>query len=494
MPDDLTKKFYDSLIRLEKGDSHANYRASDGQDWQCGDCRFFDRAYRGCSLVEGTIEATYTCDLWTERLPSQPDYSEMYSEQSVQIFMEAPFGRIFKADLSKPSWIPFLPVPGKFKHPLYGEIDVTVEGNTAKVKSVKDHIYQEHIPLDAEHETKLSGAVGWITDMRMNKDNSADAYIEWTDRGRALAGGDNPQFKYVSPEWFDSWTDPATSVVHHDVIAGGAITTRPFFKDKVLRALVASEAGTQIIKQEERTVPPENKDKGEAKTYAEGSPELQALIDAAKTEAVAGTFKEGTPEFQAKIDAAVTAAETKKAEDEKAKLAKEGAPEPTKEMTELTARVTAAETQAADLKTANETLTKSLKAISDENRRRRFTDIVSGKGGENDGGAWIGDKDKHVAFLEQLADLKGETDPMFIAHVENQNAAAAQAAEGGLFSQVGSGAGAPSTPDGKLESLVKARMTSDPAKPLAYAEAYDAVLNTAEGSKLYAEIETRKMA
>lgn len=482
MPDGVVRSFYDNLVRLEKGDSKANYRSGGTENWQCGDCRFFDAAYRSCSLVEGTIEATYVCDLWTERLPSQPDY--MYTEQTVQIFMEAP--QAFKADLSKPSWIPFLPTPGKFKHPQYGEIDVTAESNKAKVQSVKDRVYQEHIPLDAEHETKLSGAVGYITDMRMNDNGSADALIEWTDRGRTLAGGDNPQFKYVSPEWFDSWTDPATSEIHHDVIAGGAITTRPFFKDKVLRALVASEAGVQVIKEERIVADKDPKD--DKKTYAEGTPEYDALIAQIKADATKDTFKEGTPEFQAKVDAALKAAEEKRIEDAK----KAGEPEPTKEFKDLQDRITAAETANTDLKTANETLSKSLKEIKDAERRRRFSDLVAGVGGANDGGAWVGDKDKHVTFLEQLADKVGESDPMFVAHIEQQNAAAAQVATAGLFSQTGSSGAAPGGSDAqaKLDQLSRTAMEKDPK--LSFSDAEAQVLGTSEGARLYAEIDARR--
>lgn len=509
MPDDAVKSFYDNLIRLEKGSPKANYRSSDGQDWQCGDCRFFDAPYRQCSLVEGTIEATYTCDLWTAKLPSQPDYSGMYKEQPFQIFVEA--AQSFKDKLGTTSWIPFLPTPGKFKHPLYGEIDITKEGNEAFVQSVKDKVYQEHIPLDAEHETKLSGAVAWINDMRMNDDGGADALVEWTDRGRTLVEGG--QFKYVSPEWFDQWTDPATEVVHKNVIAGGAITTRPFFKDKVLRALVASERGGEVIAAEasmtkkcaecgkmysdnmaacpncgstktateggKKTVPDP---KDTPKTYAEGSPELQAIIDSAKAEASKGLMAPDSAEFK---EAVRVAAEAAKA-----------ATEPSPENKAFADRLTAAETQAAELKTANETLAKSLKEVKDAERHQRFTSLVAGKGGQNDGGPWIGDKDKHVLFLEQLADKVGETDPMFVTHVENQNAAAAQASEAGIFAQTGtsaSGAGGSADAESKLASLARARMAADPAKPLDFSAAYDAVLATPEGARLYSEVNAAQM-
>jgi hypothetical protein len=497
----VSRAFYDNLIRLEKSDPKANYRFDGSEGYQCGECRFFDAAYRCCSLVEGTIEKTATCDLYTERLPSQPEYLGMYSEPSVQIFVDAT--KAFKGKRPDKEWIPFLPTPGVFKHPLYGDVEVTLEGNQAFVQNFKDEVYQKHIPLDAEHETKLSGAVAWITDMRVNDDGGADAYVEWTDRGKTLVEGG--QFKYVSPEWFDEWTDPATEKVYKNIIAGGAITTRPFFKDKVLRALVASEQGTVIVAAEAgmktcagcgkkysdsmaacpscgstkvAAENPKEPDVPDPKTYAEGSPELQAIIDAAKADAAKGLLAPDSDEFKEAVRVAAEAAKT--------------ASEPSPENKAFAERLTAAETQAAELKTANEALASSLKTITNAERRRRFSDLVAGRGGENDGGAWVGDKDKHVAFLEKLADKVGEEDEMFTSFVEQQNALAAQAATAELFSQAGSSSPAPSGgaagAEAKLNQLARTRMAADPTKPLDFAAAYSEVLTTPEGAKLYQEI------
>jgi hypothetical protein len=80
--------------------------------------------------------------------------------------------------------------------------------------------------------------------MRQNADGSADAQVEWTDRGRAFFKDD--RFRYFSPEWYDRWEDPATRAQHSDVAIGGAICTRPFFKPPALRPLFASEQGLTI--------------------------------------------------------------------------------------------------------------------------------------------------------------------------------------------------------------------------------------------------------
>lgn len=479
---DPAKQFYDNLIRLEKTNSNVNYQeATDAQDWHCGSCRYFDRWGRSCSLVEGTIEPSFVCDLWEALLPSQRpvsalmDDAEIYAERAFQIFLPTP-AAFAETDFTKPAWIPYLPKPGKYQHAVYGEVEITKESNQEIIDSINNKVYQEQIPLDAEHQSKLSGAVGWITKGRVNADGTGDAYVEWTPRGQALLkdGG----FKYISPEWFPAWREPATGTVYQNVAAGGAITTRPFFKDKVLRALVASEAGdiewiskeTKVTdKDPKEPVKGTDKDPKDApKTYAEGSPELQKLIDDAKAEAKAEALKAAEPPDK-KVDPA------KPAEGE------------TKEFTELKAELDAQKTLAASEQKAREAVTVELAAIKKTERERRFKDLVAGRGGAGDGAAWAGDADANVAILESMAEKFGEDNEVFTKFVEQQGKVAAQLATAGLFSEAGhSGRSSITGSEGKIEEMVKARMASDPALP--YAKAYAQVMDTDEGKRLYGEI------
>lgn len=153
-------------------------------------------------------------------------------------------GRIFVpfAFAEAPEWAPYLPVPGTYQHPRYGQIEFTRDRLAHFVEVFKAGSYQSQIPVDAEHETKTSGAVGWVTDMRQNADGSVDAKVEWTDRGRSLLKEN--RFKYVSAEFFDAWDSP-TGESYTDVAVGMAICTRPFFKESVLRPLAASEEGAE---------------------------------------------------------------------------------------------------------------------------------------------------------------------------------------------------------------------------------------------------------
>jgi len=152
-----------------------------------------------------------------------------------------------------PATVPVFPKPGVYKHPSYGEIALTPERIANFVANFQNAIYQKHIPIDAEHESKLSGALGYLTGLVTNEDGSVDAAVEWTDRGSRLVSAD--RYKYVSPEWYDQWEQPDTEAEFSDVLVGLALTTRPFFKDSALRPLVAREGELIASPQEAPTMP-----------------------------------------------------------------------------------------------------------------------------------------------------------------------------------------------------------------------------------------------
>ena len=139
-----------------------------------------------------------------------------------------------------PEWAPFLPKAGVYGHPTHGALDFSPETYTRIIDNFKSGRYQDRIPVNAEHDPKASGAVGWVTDMRLNDDTSIDARVEWNDRGKALIQGD--RFRYVSAELLKTWSDPVSGEAFRDVATGLAICTNPYFKESVLRPLAASDA------------------------------------------------------------------------------------------------------------------------------------------------------------------------------------------------------------------------------------------------------------
>lgn len=395
-------------------------------------------------------------------------FDQQVEQPTYQMFMEA--AQLFAADLdlTQPQWIPFLPKPGSYKHNLYGQIDVTPDLNQSLVDSVKNRVYQEHIPLDAEHQTKLSGAVAWLQDMRLNEDGSGDALVEFTPRGRSLVASGG--FKYMSPEWYPTWSEPSTGEVHKNVVVGGAITTRPFFKDKHLRALVATEAGVEIRSEEfaeMKTCPTCKKEVPEATTTCAScgykfSEENPPMPDAQKTIQLTET------ELDSRIQAAIQASEQKY----------------TEQVSDLTTKLTAAETLAATEKEAREGLAEAVTKMRVEARSARFSEMIAGKGGQDDGAAWIGDPEKHLKMLNRLADQFGESDEAVTEYIELQRATAQQASESKLFSEVGvaaKGSSASDDPADKLDAMAKKYSEEN---KVSFNEAYEAVIQTPEGLAL----------
>ena len=199
----------------------------------------FNSAFASCQKAGGS-----NCDGIAMRKANGVAKAASY----VQLLAKESKGRSFvefkAADV--PPTINIFPVPGTYRHPVWGNMEVTEEGNQLFVDNFNAHVYQKHIPLDAEHETKVSGAVAYFEELYMNEDGSVEAIMEWTPRGEKLLEDD--AFKFISPEWYEEWTDPATQKDFENVLIGGALTTRPFFKG--LRSLVANEDGMRDIEKE----------------------------------------------------------------------------------------------------------------------------------------------------------------------------------------------------------------------------------------------------
>lgn len=212
--------------------------------------------------------------------------------------------------IEPPATIPVLPRPGKYEHPSYGTIEMSDERLDRFVNNFEKVVYQDRVPIDLEHETKLSGAAGWITDLVKNSDGSVDARVEWTDIGRSAL--EKNRYLYVSPEWYTQWTSPIDGVKHDDVLIGAALTTRPFFKPPALRSLAATEEIVEMTKVDEQPV--------NAPTSTQFS-ELESKIvslEAAKSasEKLAESYAEGLKKANERIAAMEDAAQNRRFSDE----------------------------------------------------------------------------------------------------------------------------------------------------------------------------------
>ena len=368
------------VLKMPKGDARARYREADleveGEDADlkaCGKCRFYK--WGSCNLVEGTIEADDVCNLFLPKpltyLPEPSIYTAADGED-FRLFVEQSFAEA-------PEWVNIIPKSGVYSHPKYGKIVLDKARAERFVKNFDDRVYQQDVPitLDAEHDGKWSGAMGYYEELRVNEDGSVDAKVKWTERGRTLVEGE--QFRYFSPEWHELWRDPATLQVHQDVLVGGAITTRPFFKESALRPLVASEGSIFA---------PE----GSGPEYE--LREIPAVVEESELMTV-----QMTEEEVADLRAAA-------------------------------ARFAEAEARATRLE-------EDLTAVKNENRRKRFTDVVMGRGEGGDGAVWIGPIEDNVQALEAMADAIGEDSEGFKRFVETQTGVAKQLKENPSFRPIG---------------------------------------------------------
>ncbi len=344
-----------------------------------------------------------------------------------------------------PARIPYLPKPGVYTHQAYGKIVITRERNQRFVDNFNNSVYQSQIPVDAEHQTKLSGAVGWITAVLMNEDGSVDAAVSWTDRGRALIESD--RFKFFSPEWYEKWCDPATDVCYEDVAIGGAITTRPFFKEKSLRPLIASEQAISATADDETQI-----------VFAAQPTTTAAQRNQLKESAMSDTPNTPTAQEFAELTQTVQSLTERLDEEKQARAA--------------------AEAQAVSMAEQNKALADRVARMEQDAQNKRFGELVNGRN------PWYGDAAQHVSILKTLASTFGEDGDQFKSYVANQDAVAAQLAESVLFQELGTSATSNGNNAGaKLEAAARKLMSED--GKLTYEKAYTLAMD--QNEQLYNE-------
>lgn len=131
------------------------------------------------------------------------------------------------------SWIQAMPL-GKYQHPVYGDIDITPERVTKFAENVNNGVRGQELDIDYDHKAHNGKAAGWVKQAVAKlteadpKQNGLWILVDWV--ADAYADIKNKAYKYFSPEFDDSWTDPRTGQEFTDVLFGGGITNRPFLK------------------------------------------------------------------------------------------------------------------------------------------------------------------------------------------------------------------------------------------------------------------------
>lgn len=337
-----------------------------------------------------------------------------------------------------PNEINILPKPGVYVHSVYGKVVVTKEKNQEFINNFNSEIYQRLIPIDLEHETQLSGACGYFepNSGRIDEFGAAWVKVRWEDRGaQALREG---RFYYFSPTWFDKWRDPLTNKVHNNILIGGALTNSPYFKEKALKPLYASE-----LKMEDN----ENGAGGNG-----GGGELTInLVTPSGTYTSTGTTGDNTFTFSFPDGIITGGNSTSGSKMEDKDKTETVDPVQFKEMQDRLAKFEELEAKAnrfaeieEQLKKANEELAKQ--AVS--TRKRKFTEIVRGIDAEGDGSKkFKGSPEVHVTVLEALSLQFGEDSDEFQNYVNEMRSLSEQLDASDLLKEKG-GTGE-SIPDSK---------------------------------------------
>jgi hypothetical protein len=119
---------------------------------------------------------------------------------------------------------------GTFKHPNFGEIDVTSEDLDKAVENF--NAWKEggvEVPIDYDHSFRLRGeskAAGWVSSLE-RKDNSLFAQVKWTkDAAEQIRSG---AYRFFSPEFSSDFQDEKGDGKGFTVVSGG-LTNRPFLR------------------------------------------------------------------------------------------------------------------------------------------------------------------------------------------------------------------------------------------------------------------------
>ncbi len=391
------------------------------------------------------------------------------ADKETRLFLDATwnFGEI-------PQWFQVIPGPGKWKHPEWGDVTVTAADLKEFAKNFKDGIYQEHIPIDAEHQTKLSGACGYFTDVKVGGPKGEPglwAQAEWTDRGKTLLTKE--RYRYFSPEWYQTWKQPDTNKEFSNVLVGGALTTRPFFKDQSLKPLVATEGYLWSVSEKEGTEQWQEIERQASQPDPETKPEKRggnmSDIKLTLTEDQAKAVLDGKDiEFSA--DQLGTVREHVAATIK----ATEMNPEVARRFAEL-------ETQNKDLAAIAQRGVERVAAMERESKRREFAEFARANRM-----AFKGEVDEIVGQLEKFS---GELSPeSFTAYLDERKEFSARLKESGLFSQIGHENAKPATVADEMEALVTAKMGEGMTRP-------DATIKVAsENAALYNRYNKEQMA
>lgn len=229
---------------------------------------------------------------------------------------------------------------GEWDHPSYGKMVITHETMDQMIANFNARLrkgvyFTEGHPVEDEELP----AVGWVVELRKLGD-SLKAVVEWTEIGANLLR--TKAYKFFSPEFYFTYEDPETREKFENVLTGGALTNRPYFKS--LEAVVLSE---RILSRKQKTM--FKLDEVLAKDPSAISAEERAFLVSMKEDLDKSTVEKFKLDETQETDEEKAAREAKEKEEADAKAAEEA-----KKTEEEAAAAKKAEEEAAAAKAAEE--------------------------------------------------------------------------------------------------------------------------------------------
>jgi len=320
---------------------------------------------------------------------------------------------------------------GEWKHPTYGKMRINESILDQMIQHFREglrkgiYITEGHPQGDEELP-----AVGWVKDLVKKGSDNLWAVIEWTDKGMELLK--SKAYKFFSPEFYFKYEDPETREKFDNVLTGGALTNKPYFKS--LEAVVLSERFLtskntnmdleKILAKDAKDITMAERDfLLEMKEDLDDETIKKYKLDEGETEEEKVT-REAKEKEEADAKAKADEEAKKKAEDEAKAKDEENKTEDDAEK-QFSEKFKAVEEQ-------NKELEKKVNEMKMAERKREMTDKVSkyvfseaNKGGQ----ILLKEKDKVIAFAETLDDEQAKKFFEILGKMPKAN----------MFGEIGSG-------------------------------------------------------
>lgn len=154
---------------------------------------------------------------------------KMFKKDNMGNWIKACEGFNYLVSLSENSNLVEIMRTGNWKHPQYGDLEITDNTLDNIIINFNDRVRGVDIAIDLEHgESSYKGeAAGWIKRLE-KKDGRLLAEIDWTKLGKEKLK--DKIYQYFSPEFKFVYQDAETGKVYNNVLFGGSLTNRPFIK------------------------------------------------------------------------------------------------------------------------------------------------------------------------------------------------------------------------------------------------------------------------